>query len=1351
MPTFVDPRTGEVFANVPDDEQERARREFGLVSEDEYDHQIAVKEADQGIGGAISTGFQRGLGHVQDIARSVGLQGAPTGGDAFGPGGGLLPMGLGADAQAPPVAPLPPAGAETFPGGFDESARLQREAHPIASGIGTGLASAPFAAIAGAAGGALGGPAVLGAGLLGVGAEAAVEGVAQEYDDAWFEQRPFELKNVVGNTLMFGGLDFAFRGAFKGLGAAFGGKPKSALGSRNVVSEAQGAAREFVEPVGGGSVGAARAADLEEPFVDAIAQMPDSQAMVLARDADDHLHLVSQDASESFTRLNNSLSDDLGNQLKYEDIGTYAQELEPKTLERQAQWWTSVSEDADAAARRINALADGDTTALDFGNLGKKATQTIDDFNRRISETVDPGQRMILVDEFKKRLDKLTLSIDASHSVDAETRKSLKELIAPTRETLRKGLESKKLFGGAADLQKALNKPWHGLLEHWREVQDTLTQKTGHIEFDVSGAGRITRESTVDRMRSVLGKDPRSNQEFGRHLTGVLENLQGLIDARQAYGIARKDGLDAVEQDIRNMMEDWNLAQTIGTARNRVDAMKANPRNIMQRVLNIGETLPMVGKPIQTARTLGEVLQDIHLDPKTPIGRVWDTAYKRFAQNTAFQDPVIISNYRPWVADALKARGGKFQPPAPPTGAVGSPAMPGMPPANANAQRSVAQPGLSAAVQEYGPRALGAGGLFGAAAAEDSPEGSSLAATAGLALLFPKGLMRGKSPAFKRMVRVVSPIPAEKLDMPMLTRIAEMARKDLPNDADYAEFMGVITDHFDNPKLAKTGAVDFTATPISGAAGATSGGMFRGSDGVERYIKFVSDKMARSEAANASAYADFGVGNLPLEVGEQDGRSLLMSKRLGKEWKTVDQLMAEGAPMSPQMAREYVRGVPADVVLGNWDVAGNGGNIMTDGTRMLRIDAGEAGPHSLGNAGVKVFDLKEEWSRFQASFYEATRKHLTDNPQSFRGPGDMVPMAGIDSTGAVKQELLQSISQIDAAFERAGGTAGYVKAKYPHLSAREQNSLTAAFTKRLDFLKKNVAGFAAIVAGAGWALEDTAAAAEPPPQQAPEHAYRDALREIEQAGQMQVRTLATDALKRKPPRGKDRDPLTLFAGKRSIQDAVEETRERLDEIAADPSTLLEQLGGSAGDLGKTHPTVYSAYVQKATQVAMYLQSVIPKRTATTLLDTRGGALSFDRAWDYAARFVGATQPRVALREVVRGTAPPEMIEALQENWGEELWDPFRIEMMGQVQRMHDAGRHIPSERLRRWDSLLGLNGQLDPSASLDVAAHFIAAQDAELAKRQQAGQQTGAMPSSGQAGAQFRTKLAAVAAERQAV
>jgi hypothetical protein len=110
-----------------------------------------------------------------------------------------------------------------------------------------------------------------------------------------------------------------------------------------------------------------------------------------------------------------------------------------------------------------------------------------------------------------------------------------------------------------------------------------------------------------------------------------------------------------------------------------------------------------------------------------------------------------------------------------------------------------------------------------------------------------------------------------------------------------------------------------------------------------------------------------------------------------------------------------------------------------------------------------------------------------------------------------------------------------------------------------------------------------------------------------------------------------------------------------------------------------------------------------------------------------------------------------MLEAVQQNWP-EVWQSFQAEMLGQVQRMHAAGKHIPSEKLRRLDALLGLRGQLDPSASVEVAQHFLMAQDADAQRRQQqaGGSGSGGAPSGGAARAALQTRLGAISAERTA-
>lgn len=1304
MAVFIDPRSGERYENVPDEDSERARREFGLVPEAEFSHQKEVEGADRGFLSAAGKGFQRGLGALQDFASSTGIQPPTPGGEAFGPGGGL-------PAFAPPQAPAPPAAPETFPGGYDEQARLEREGRPFASGLGTGLATAVPAAIAGAAGAALGGPALFGAGVAGVVAEAGVEAVTQEYDDAWFEERPMQVQNVVANTFMFAPLDFAFRGALKGIGSVFSGKPaaKSAIGSRNVVSEAQGAARELVDPVGGGSVGAARAADLEDEFHGAIAQMSDRDAAVLARDADPHFHLIAQDASEAFTRLNNGLSDNVGNKLKYEDFATYAEAFDGPTLERQSKWWTGVSEQADEASRKVNALSEGDATALDFGNLGKKVTQTIDDFNRRISESNDPGQRIVLVDDFKKSLDRLSMSIDASRSVDTITRSELKGLIAPTREGLRKGLENAKLFGGAADLQKALNSPWHGLLEHWSKVQKTLTEETGHVQFDVSGAGRITRESTVDRMLSLIGKDPRSNQEFARHLSGALENIQGLIDARQAHGIARRDGLEEMAGDIRNLMEDWNLAQTVGVAKNRVDALKKDPRKWGTLALNLGERLPMVGQPIQVARTLGNAFADLHIEKGTPLARVWDSAYKRYALNPVFQDPSIIRNYPDWIAESLRTRGGRIPPGG--AGGIASGGAPNMPAPGAVANdtaRSVAGPAVASAAP----------------------------APADALRSFPTN----KRVPLTDVRRSLGDMPREQQDelLKQMQRDGELVlyRNDNPRELKPADHESALTVG-DSPRHL----VYFT--PLADAAKRARARAGQSGKVVIGERAPVAKSLSKDEIAAVDSFAtDYRAAGM-LEQGVPDEQILAQLPEYTSEgleelrqrmptlkaaWRklsvwnpTSDKPLVKGMSLSDDEIQSLVskgEWSSPNSTYATWDPAVArkfAGRNVSQGKRpvLLVYDGVPTAVPSVG--GVKKYDtlsnadkLGEEMIIPRGITFKVELGPVEEGVQTIhlRGPAD--------------------------------GEGGYVNFAGDRVGSN--------FT--LGDVAKSPMGVVTGAGAAGLAINAAVQQRAEQPPDSPAHAYRDALREVDQAGTQQVKTLASEVLRRKPPRGKDRDPLTLFAGKGSIQDAVEATRERLDEIASDPATLLQQLGSSAGELGRTHPSVYMAVAQRAAQVAAYLQSVIPQRTVTTLLDPKGAPVSFDRAWDYAARFVGATQPRAALREVARGAAPPEMVESVAQNWP-ELWDGFRVEMLGQVQRMHAAGRHIPSEKLRRLDRLLGLGGQLDASATLEVAQHMLAAQDAEAQQRQQQGQSGGGQaPAGGSARAALRTPLASINQER---
>lgn len=1350
---YVLESTGEEV-DVPDDPQEHALAlAAGLVPAD-------VVEA--GKGTTVQAGeeaFQRGIGGV-----AAGIQGL---------------TGLG---TAPGLEEPPGGGLTSLQDAYSPEARLRQQAHPIAAGIGTGLAAAPLAGVAAATGGAaLPFEAPLVGGAIGaIAGESAVQATAQEYDDAWLEQRPMQLNNVAAYTLMFAGGDLLFRGAVKGgKRLLFGPEAATAtsLGGRNLVSEAQGAARELAPELapagGGGSVGAASAEDLSEPFDNALRTMGDKDAMVLARDSADHLHLAAQNSSEAFTRINQGISDSLGSQLKYEDFAANAQNWEPKQIERQAKWLDSITEEGDALARQVNAFSEGDKGAIDFGNLGKKAVQTIDKFNGLIAQESDPARRNWLVDNFKKQLDSWTMSVDSSFGVDNVTRTDLKNLVGPYREALRKGLENPKYWGENAELQKALNGPWHTFLQDWPAVQKQVLEATGHTQFDQMGAGRVTRESTVDRMLALLGKDPRSNQEFGKHLSGAFDGLQGLIEARQAHGIAGTEGLEAMAGDVRNLMEDWNLAQTVGVARNRVENMQRDPRKWAKLALDFAERAPVVGKPLQAGRhLLGALTNDLHLQKDTPIGAVWERAYQRYAKNPAMQDPSVARNYADWVIDALNQRGGMA--PKPPAGAMGAPSA-------AMNDVMTGSPGFKQAAQ---PSAEGS--IFERPTpGNPSPHGG------------------GGSPAYNRAKEILRRRRGQSghlvIDLPLRqtvepealdalgpiaeqaatkgnyinTQIAKMLKSKAPiaigNLEHYtrpAKYVNGIYEHGDPVRLeALHAAADAAEAALGEGAGQTERSAARDAalrdllskatgiktrarkplsaavDAVSRYPKAKKDfeawrrtALPKEESDTLSTWQSYGYRVINGQVRSGPEAAAAAGKELLADGMLPEDKVAALVQDAPNLAGRLQEAITKAIEAGH--------NVPGRVRRGLNMPEAE----------VEKLLRSEQVSTqgfMSTSFHKSTPLEFAE--RRVKQDGGLPVVLEIEQKTGVPVGFGEGELLI-----RPGTVFDVVDAsrdgKAVHVLLREASP--SPFTPeqvRRGVQVDSAARIGAVLAVSGAALAaNNAQAAEPPPPpaQSPEHAYRDALREIDKAGDQHIAALASSALRKRPPAAGGKGPLELFSGRRSLQDAVESSRDRLAEVGTDPAALVKLLGGSVGELGKTHPGVYTALVQKSAQLAAYLQQNVPQPTATTLLDPRGGKLSFDRAWDYAARYIGAAQPKVAMREVVRGTAPPEMIEAIQANWP-EVWDGFKAHMLGMVQRMAAAGRHIPSEKLRRWDSMLGMDGQLDPSASLAVASHFLAAQDAEAQKRQQAGQKSGGGAASSAAAPAMQTRLGAINAERQ--
>lgn len=1372
MPIYVDPRTGETYDNVPQEDEERARSEFGLIPHEEWQQREADKAVDtKGPVGLIAEGAERGLGHAVDVGNTVA--------DA------IMPEGYG---TAPGLVDETPraTGASLFPEANSDAGRRRTELHPYLEGGGTGLAAAPFAGLAGAAAGGLG-LGVLGAGAAATTASTVVEAAAQEYDDAWLEKRPMELKNVAGLTAMFGigGVILHQAGKVVGKVLGLGGEeaagealgaatPKpSGLGGRNIVAEATAKAEHAAGGNGSAarSVGAASAEEMQEPFDAAIGSMTDRDAVVLARDADDHLRLAARHSADDLTRLAKGLSESLGTQLKHRDIQIAMDALTPKQREAQAAWSREIMDTALGAAQHLRT---GGPARIDFGNRGKAIAADIESYARMMQDTLEPAKRFQVLEGLKKRLDSRVMDVGADFHGDQTARQTILEILEPlvggkelpkgagiTKGALREGLENTAYWGHAGKLHKELNKPWHELLKHWTTIQKAFLE---HVEtkFGATGANRRVMASDPDLFMSVWEKDPRSAAKIGNSLRGMFDGYQGLIEARDAHGFVDKEGLPALRDSIANMMEDWNLAATVGIARNKVKHASLNPKRF-EKLLALAERAPFgVGGAVGAARQVAGLAGDLRIQKGTPLAEVWDRGLKRYALHPELGDVSISANYSPWMQEALRARGAPIPGGTPPAGGgtgslFGGAVAPGGPsPAAPAASGGGLGQAAAAAAKEHGGKVAGVGLLAGASALDDkdNPNGAAAAGVAGLALLLGKGrrlipqearALLGElgersfggskliNDGFSHMhVDLAKALDsAAPLTLERIEQHAKQWVRDPSNALKSVEVekpIGILREAVSDAIAAlpegatheaKAAETDRVLREIVGAAierrpaPAKPSGLFKQGD-----VSAPVSASAYNRGHDAvSAWAD------------RDTQKAFADYVHDDKFEWINGAVRAGTSKDPARAQTIQRGL--------LDAADAGLNMPGRTYRVLFLRPDEVARLSKSKVAVAESFLSASASETHAQAF--ARKVRDAHPTKAPVVLEVHQASGVPVNPGEKEVLLPAGTKFDV----SAGPNG-------RIVLREQVGSAAPVadvgTKAPAWGNATTWVAGGLIAVPSLLHAENAKAApeltEPPdpgpsPQVGPVGVYRDAMRTVAQGGEALIRQKATAALRMSPPKG--RGALHAFMGRRNLDDAVDAARDTLRDLQNDPEALVDRLAGTTGELGTTHPAVYMALVEKAHGLVSYLAAEAPQRTGKTLLDPEGTAPSHDRSLDFAFKTVGALMPVQAMNDVARLDAAPEEVAAFQQNWP-ELWEPLRAELLGQVQRRTEAGRPVDSEKLRQLDALLQMDGQLDPSASSAVAQQMLSAQEQAAPPAQGGGGSGGAKPS-GAASSSFRTRL----------
>lgn len=227
---------------------------------------------------------------------------------------------------------------------------------------------------------------------------------------------------------------------------------------------------------------------------------------------------------------------------------------------------------------------------------------------------------------------------------------------------------------------------------------------------------------------------------------------------------------------------------------------------------------------------------------------------------------------------------------------------------------------------------------------------------------------------------------------------------------------------------------------VGPARGSNPGGLYRGRDGVTRYVKVYDDAaQAYGEHLANQVYRGLGLEAPESVVFElADGRTGYAS-RLVEDARTLGE-----AGLTKARAKAALRGFAADVLTANWDAAGlNLDNLLvTKNGRLVRVDNGGAFlmRARYGRKPTALLEQITEWEGFLDP---------NKNPAYAR----LAAEAGISDARQLGQGLIRQIDDILKLEQTAGGWDAFVRLHAPGLLPDDRRAIVRMLEARTTLLK----------------------------------------------------------------------------------------------------------------------------------------------------------------------------------------------------------------------------------------------------------------------------------------------------------
>lgn len=258
-----------------------------------------------------------------------------------------------------------------------------------------------------------------------------------------------------------------------------------------------------------------------------------------------------------------------------------------------------------------------------------------------------------------------------------------------------------------------------------------------------------------------------------------------------------------------------------------------------------------------------------------------------------------------------------------------------------------------------------------------------------------------------------------------------------------------------NPDVGKCGRpegpqkTDYMATKLSGPKGSNPGGLYKGSDGIERYVKIYNDpKSARGEELANHIYYDLDLAVPKTELFEHEGKLAIATVIVPPSTAGGKTLQEYG--LNKTVANSIMNGFAADVLTVNWDAVGlqHDNIIVSKGGTTYRIDQGGTFLKR-AQGGDKPESLLNQITEVE-KFFDKNKNAAY---------AKVAETAGIKSVADMKDRFEAQVKAITDLRDAVGGWKNYVATQSQgNMPKDEQQKIATMLEARTNLMQSLVYG-----------------------------------------------------------------------------------------------------------------------------------------------------------------------------------------------------------------------------------------------------------------------------------------------------